>query len=489
MDLHYASAHELATLLTARELSAEELARATLERIEHLDRNLAAFLTVTADRALADARRADEMIARGQGGPLTGIPIALKDILSTEGLPTTCGSRILENYVPRYTGTVAARLAAVGTVLVGKTNMDEFAMGSSNENSGFGPVRNPWDLNRVPGGSSGGSAAAVAAGETTLAIGTDTGGSIRQPASFTGVVGLKPTYGRVSRYGLVAFASSLDQIGPLTRSVWDAAAVLEVIAGHDPLDSTSLDETVPAYTDLLERPVNGLRLGVPIEYFQEGMDAGVERQVRAAIDIFRGLGADIREVSLPHTPEALSTYYVISPAEAMANLARYDGVRYGIRAPADDIWSTFKETREVGLGAEVKRRILLGTYVLSAGYYDAYYLQAQKVRTLVRRDFDNAFAEVDALLAPTTPTTAFRLGERTSDPLQMYLSDVYTVPANMAGICGVSVPAGLTDGRPVGLQILGPPLAEEVILSLAHNFEQATDFSRLHPQLETEVAS
>lgn len=468
-------------LLDAREASSEELTRAKLQRIEAYDGDLHAFLLVTADLALDRARSADRCIARGGAGPLTGIPMALKDILSTSGVRTTCGSKILGEYVPRYSAAVVERLFAAGCILLGKTNMDEFAMGSSTENSAFGPTRNPWDLARVPGGSSGGSAAAVAAGMATYALGTDTGGSIRQPASFTGTVGLKPTYGRVSRFGLVAFASSLDQIGPLTQTVEDAAAVLGVIAGHDARDSTSVNIPVPEYVSALNGDVRGLKVGIPREYFSEGMQATVRTSIDAAISRFADLGAEIVDVSLPNTGYALSTYYIISPAEAMANLARYDGVRYGLSCEGSDVFDMFARTRESGFGREVKRRILLGTYALSAGYYDAYYLKAQKVRTLVRRDFEDAFRRVDALLTPTSPTTAFRVGERVDDPLQMYLSDVYTVPINIAGICALSLPCGLADGLPVGMQIIGPPFGEETILRLGDAFQRASGFHHTHP--------
>lgn len=484
MDLTYLTIAQATSLLARRQVSSLELTRAALERIEKLDGRIGAFLRLTPDVALLQAQQADERLARGRAGPLTGVPMALKDIMSTRGIPTTCGSKILEHYVPQYTATVVERLMDAGAVLLGKTNMDEFAMGSSNENSAFWPVRNPWDPDCVPGGSSGGSAAAVAAGEAVYALGTDTGGSIRQPAALTGTVGIKPTYGRVSRYGLVAFASSLDQIGPLTRTVEDAALVLGAIAGHDPLDSTSIAAPVPDYAAALTGQMKGMRLGVPREYLAQGMDADIEKAIRDALDVYRSLGAEIREVSLPHTEYALSTYYVISPAEAMANLARYDGVRYGLSERGEDIWEMYARTRECGFGREVKRRILLGAYVLSAGYYDAYYLQAQKVRTLVRRDFEVAFAEVDALIGPTTPSVAFRLGEKTDDPLQMYLSDVYTVPINMAGICGISIPAGFSGGLPIGMQILGKPLAEATILNVAYAFEQATPYHLERPPLE-----
>jgi aspartyl-tRNA(Asn)/glutamyl-tRNA(Gln) amidotransferase subunit A len=488
MDPAYLTISEVSDLLARHETSSLEITRALLERIHALNDDIGAFLSITGDVALLQAREADDRLASGDAGALTGVPMALKDILSTRGLTTTCGSRILENYVPQYSATVVERLSAAGAVLLGKTNMDEFAMGSSNENSGFRPVRNPWNPSRVPGGSSGGSAAAVASGQTVFALGSDTGGSIRQPAALTGTVGLKPTYGRVSRYGLVAFASSLDQVGPITRSVRDAAIVLREIAGHDPRDSTSLDAQVPDYTSELSGDVRGLRLGVPREYFGEGMELGVEAAIRAAIDVFRHLGAEIVDVSLPHTEYGLSTYYIIQPAEAMANLARYDGVRYGLSVAGEDIWELFARTREQGLGPEVKRRVLLGTYALSSGYYDAYYLKAQRVRTLVRRDFDEAFTQVDALLGPTSPSVAFPIGSKTSDPLQMYLVDVYTVPINIAGVCAVSIPGGFSGGLPVGLQIIGRPLGEATILRVADAFERATPFHQQHPKIEARVA-
>jgi aspartyl-tRNA(Asn)/glutamyl-tRNA(Gln) amidotransferase subunit A len=483
IDTAYLTIGEAATLLASREISAVELTQQALRRIEDLDPRIHAFLTTTPDVALMQAREADRRIALHEAGPLTGIPMALKDILSTRGIRTSCGSKMLESYVPQYDAAVVERLRVAGCVLLGKTNMDEFAMGSSNENSAFGPVRNPWRLDRVPGGSSGGSAAAVAAGEAMFALGTDTGGSIRQPAALTGTVGLKPTYGRVSRFGLIAFGSSLDQVGPLTRTVADAAVVLQAIAGHDPRDSTSLKLPVPDYGFALTGGVRGLRLGVPKEYFGEGMQPEVAATIRSAISVYENLGAEIEEVSLPHTDYALSTYYIISPAEAMANLARYDGVRYGLSVPGEDMWEMFGRTRDAGFGKEVKRRILLGTYALSAGFHDAYYLKAQKVRTLVRRDFEAVFSRVDALLAPTTPSVAFPIGEKTDDPLEMYLSDVYTVPINIAGICAISVPAGLVQGLPVGLQVIGKPLGEETILRVARAFEAATVHGTAHPDV------
>jgi aspartyl-tRNA(Asn)/glutamyl-tRNA(Gln) amidotransferase subunit A len=484
VELTYLSIGEASQLLRRRELSSVELTRAALDRIEEVDDKLHAFLLRTRELALEQALKADEQLERGNAGLLTGVPMALKDIMSTRGIRTTCGSRILENYVPQYTATAVERLFEAGAVLLGKTNMDEFAMGSSNENSAFGPVRNPWDLSRVPGGSSGGSATAVAAGEAVYALGTDTGGSIRQPAALTGTVGVKPTYGRVSRYGLVAFGSSLDQIGPLTRSVRDAAIVLDAIAGHDPRDATSLNTPVPNYLEALENDVRGMKLGVPSEYLEKGLNPAVEACFRDALEIYESLGASIEEVSLPHSDYALSTYYVIAPSEAMANLARYDGVRHGLSIPGEDIWEMFDNTRGAGFGPEVKRRILLGTYALSAGYYDAYYVKAQRVRTLVRRDFELAFENVDAILAPTTPSPAFRIGEKVSDPLEMYLNDVFTVPANIAGICGISLPGGFVEGLPIGLQVLGKPLGESTIFRVAHAFEEATDFRSQHPAIE-----
>lgn len=484
MNLDILTIERAAGALGTGELSSVELTESLLRRIERLNPRLNAFLTVTGDLALLQARKADDRRAHGDAGMLTGVPVALKDVLSTQGIPTTCGSRILEDYVPQYTATAVRRLFDAGCVCLGKTNMDEFAMGSSNENSAFGPVRNPWDESRVPGGSSGGSAVAVAAGLAPFALGTDTGGSIRQPAALSGVVGLKPTYGRVSRYGLVAFASSLDQIGPLTRSVRDAAIVLEAIAGRDPLDSTSSDAQVDSYLAGLSGDIRGLRLGVPVEYFGHGLDPSVRTAAERALDLFRSRGASVEEVSLPRTDAALSTYYIIAPAEAMANLARFDGVRYGLSCPGEDIWQLFGKTREAGFGAEVKRRILLGTYALSAGYHDEYYVKAQKVRTLVREDFAAVFERVDALVTPTTPTVAFPIGAKADNPLEMYLSDVYTVPVNIAGLPGISVPAGFSGGLPIGLQIIGPALGERTVLRLADAFQASTDYHLQSPSLE-----
>jgi aspartyl-tRNA(Asn)/glutamyl-tRNA(Gln) amidotransferase subunit A len=458
---------------------------AYLARIAALDPKVRAYTAVTREAALAQAAEADARFRAGAPrGPLDGVPIALKDVLCTRGIATTCGSRILETYVPPYDATVYARLRAAGSVLLGKLNMDEFAMGSSTENSAFFTTRNPWDLGRVPGGSSGGSAAAVAADMAAATFGTDTGGSIRQPAAFCGNVGLKPTYGRVSRYGLVAFASSLDQVGPFTKTVADAALVLRVIAGADPMDSTAASVGVPDYRAALGGDVAGLRIGIPREYFIDGMDPEVERAVRAAVDVLRGLGAKTEEVSLPHTEYGLAAYYLIGPAEASSNLARYDGVKYGLRVTgARDLVEMESRTRAAGFGKEVKRRIMLGTYALSAGYYDAYYGQALRVRTLVARDFRRAFETVDAIVAPTTPGVAFKIGEK-EDPLQMYLNDVFTIPVSLAGLPGVSIPGGFTlAGLPIGLQVIGKAYDEATVLRVAHAYERATDWHTRKPAL------
>jgi aspartyl-tRNA(Asn)/glutamyl-tRNA(Gln) amidotransferase subunit A len=484
VDLTRLTLLEARALLRAREISAVELTDAYLARIEALEPQLRAFVTVTADLARLQARAADVRLAAEEEAPLLGLPLALKDILCTAGVRTTCSSRILENFVPPYDAAVVERLRAAGAVVLGKTNLDEFAMGSSTENSAFFPTRNPWDLERVPGGSSGGSAAAVAAGEAPAALGTDTGGSIRQPAALCGIVGLKPTYGRVSRYGLVAFASSLDQIGPMARTAADCALLLGVIAGHDPRDATALPDPVPDYLAELEGDLRGLRVGVPREYFAAGLEPGVEAAVRAAIAQLAALGASVDEVSLPHTEYGVAAYYLIAPAEASANLARYDGVKYGYSVAAPTLLDSYFRTRAEGFGPEVKRRIMLGTYALSAGYYDAYYLKAQKVRTLIKGDFDRAFERFDVLATPTSPTVAFRLGERVADPLAMYLSDVCTIPVNLAGLPGVSVPCGFVDGLPVGLQLIGPPLSEGRLLRVAHCYQQATDWHRRTPPLE-----
>jgi len=485
MTLASLTVHELGARFRRGETRPTEAAQAYLDRIEALDPQVRAFLTVTRDEALKDAAAADARFTTGTPlGPLDGIPIALKDVLCTRGIRTTCGSKILERFVPPYDATVVARLRGAGAVLLGKLNMDEFAMGSSTENSGYFATRNPWDLGRVPGGSSGGSAAAVSADMATAALGTDTGGSIRQPAAFCGTVGLKPTYGRVSRYGLIAFASSLDQIGPFAKDVEDAAHVLRVIAGHDPMDSTSVDASVPDYAAELGKGVSGLKLGIPAEYFIDGMDSEVEAAVRDAVKTLEKLGARAEPVSLPHTEYGLAAYYLIAPAECSSNLARYDGVKYGLRAPkARDIVDMYSKTRAQGFGREVKRRIMLGTYALSAGYYDAYYGKAQRVRTLVRRDFQQAFERVDLIVAPTTPNVAFKMGEK-EDPLQMYLNDVFTIPVNLAGLPGLSMPAGFTrSGLPIGLQLIGRPFDEPTVLRAAHAYERATEWHVRKPPL------
>jgi aspartyl-tRNA(Asn)/glutamyl-tRNA(Gln) amidotransferase subunit A len=480
------SAHELGERFRRREATPSEATEAYLARIEALDPQVKAYLTVTREQAQRQAAAADRRFASGTPrGPLDGVPIAVKDVLCTRGIRTTCGSKILEDFVPPYDATAVARLLEVGAVLLGKLNMDEFAMGSSTEHSAFFPTRNPWDLTRVPGGSSGGSAAAVAADLAAATLGTDTGGSIRQPAAFCGRVGVKPTYGRVSRSGLVAFASSLDQIGPLGKDVQDAALVLQVIAGHDPLDSTSVDLPVPDYRAELEKSIEGLKIGIPAEYFTEGLDPEVEAAVRAGIRVLQELGARTEPVSLPHTGYGLAAYYLIAPAEASSNLARYDGVKYGLRVPrARDVIDMYSKTRAAGFGAEVKRRIMLGTYALSAGYYDAYYGRAQRVRTLVRRDFEQAFERVDVIAAPTTPNAAFKFGEK-EDPLQMYLNDVFAVPVNLAGLPGVSVPAGFTmSGLPIGLQLIGRAFNEAALFRVAHAYERATTWHQRKPALE-----
>ncbi len=449
----------------------------TMDAIERAEPGLHAFVSTRREKAMDEARAADAAFAEGRPvGPLAGIPIAVKDNMHIRGEPTTCASRILKNYVPPYGSTAVDRLRAAGAIVVGKTNMDEFAMGSSTENSAFSPTRNPHDPERVPGGSSGGSSAAVAAGLVPAALGSDTGGSIRQPASFCGVVGLKPTYGRVSRYGLVAFGSSLDQIGPLSGSVADTARILQTIAGFDPMDSTSSDVPTPDWTQALDAPIREMKVGVPKEYFVDGMDAGVAERVRAGIDRLEGLGCRIEELSLPHTEYAVATYYLISTAEASSNLARYDGVRYGLRAGGDTLQAMYRRTRMAGFGPEVKRRILLGTYALSAGYYDAYYLRAQKVRTLILEDFRKAFESVDVLVTPTTPTPAFRIGENIDDPLAMYLNDIFTTTCNLAGLPGVSVPCGRIGGLPVGMQLIGNHFDESAVLRAAHHFEQDGGF-------------
>jgi aspartyl-tRNA(Asn)/glutamyl-tRNA(Gln) amidotransferase subunit A len=470
------SASEIAGRVRSRALSAEEVTRAHLDRIAAVEPKVDAFLHIFPDRALATAREVDKALAAGRSDlPLAGVPVAVKDVLDIDGIPTTCGSRMLEGYRPPFTATAVKRLEAAGAVPLGKTNMDEFAMGSSTENSAYKKTRNPWDPTRVPGGSSGGSAAAVAARMTPIALGTDTGGSIRQPAALCGVVGLKPTYGRVSRYGLVAFASSLDQIGPFSRTTEDAALVASALFGADPSDATSARRGAPDFAQDLACGAAGLRVGVPWTFLEKGVDAGVMDSFRSALAELERLGAHVVDVTLPHAHHAIATYYIVATAEASSNLARYDGVRYGLRTPGNhDLRHMYGESRDQGFGAEVKRRIILGTFVLSSGYYDAYYLQAQKVRTLIRRDFDAAFATCDAVATPTTPGTAFRLGEKTDDPLQMYLADIFTVPANLAGIPGLSIPCGFSGGLPVGLQLLGRPFDEASLLRLGHAFERAT---------------
>ena len=483
MSLHLATVAELARKLRARECSSEELTRACLERIERHNKPLNAFLTVTAESALADARAADKRLAAGIAGPLTGVPIAHKDIFCTDGVRTSCGSRMLDNFVAPYDATVVARLKEAGTVMVGKLNMDEFAMGSSNETSYYGPVANPWDRTKVPGGSSGGSAAAVAARLIPAATGTDTGGSIRQPAALTGLTGFKPTYGRVSRYGMIAFASSLDQAGVLTRSVEDAALLLEAFAGFDPADSTSVDEPVPKYSTLLEHPLKGVKIGLLKEFFDKGLEEATGACVRAALDVCKRLGAELKEVSLPNLPLSVPTYYVVAPAECSSNLSRFDGVRFGYRCKdPKDLMDLYKRSRGEGFGAEVKRRIMTGTYVLSAGYYDAYYLKAQKVRALINEDFRRAFREVDVLMGPTTPTPAFPIGAKVDDPITMYLNDIYTIGANLAGLPAMSIPCGLVEGLPVGLQIIGPHFAEAKILNAGHLYQRETDWHRRVPK-------
>ena len=478
MSLYQKTAHELHELLTTKKISAVELAEDVLNRVDEKESEIGAYLEITRDVAKKSAQNVDEKISRGEKIlPLEGIPCAIKDNICTKGIKTTCASKILANFIPPYDATVVTKLSAQNPVLIGKANLDEFAMGGSTENSGFHLTKNPFDVERVPGGSSGGSAAAVAAGEAIFSLGSDTGGSIRQPASFCGVVGLKPTYGRVSRYGLVAFASSLDQIGPITRDVTDCANVLNAIAGHDEMDSTSTAATVPDFTKSLVADVKGLKIGLPKEYFVKGIDAEVEKAVRDVAKIYESLGAEIFEISLPHTEFAISTYYLIAPAEAATNLERYDGVSYGERVDGVDVVEMMKNTRTKLFGEEVKRRIMIGNYALSAGYYDAYYLKALKVRTLIQKDFTDAFKDVDVVLTPTTPNAAFKIGEMISDPLKMYLQDVCTVPVNLAGLPGISVPCGFTKNNlPVAFQLIGKALDEETILRAAFTYEQTQNF-------------
>jgi aspartyl-tRNA(Asn)/glutamyl-tRNA(Gln) amidotransferase subunit A len=475
---------ELMALLQKGEVSSRQITESVYRQIDSVEGKIKAYITLTREEAVKAADEADRVILAGEKKSLTGIPVAVKDNMCTKGILTTCASKILHNFIPPYESTVTARLKEHAFVLTGKTNLDEFAMGSSTENSGFHTTRNPWDTARIPGGSSGGSAAAVAADECAAALGSDTGGSIRQPASFCGVVGLKPTYGRVSRYGLVAFASSLDQIGPITKNVADAALLLNVLAGRDPRDSTSAPVEVPDFTSVIGKDIKGMRLGVPKEYFIKGIDPEVERSVKDAVAHFESLGAVPVEVTLPHTGYAVATYYLLATSEASSNLARYDGVKYGFRAGSGDLMDMYMETRAKGFGAEVKRRIMLGTYALSSGYYDAYYKKAQQVRTLIKNDFENAFREVDLVVTPTSPTAAFRRGEKTDDPLQMYLADIFTISVNLAGVPGISIPCGFTsDGLPIGLQLIGKHFDEKTLLQASYAYEQSTEWHKRKPAL------
>ncbi|MFH1362408.1 MAG: Asp-tRNA(Asn)/Glu-tRNA(Gln) amidotransferase subunit GatA [bacterium] len=479
------TAHELHSLLINKEISSQELTKSVISQIDKAEGKIQAYVTVTKEEALKQARAADERIKKNENvTPLTGIPIAVKDNMCTKGTLTTCSSKILSNYLPPYDATIVTKLKQAGAVILGKTNMDEFAMGSSCENSGIHPTHNPWNTKTVPGGSSGGSAAAVAADECILATGSDTGGSIRQPASFCGVVGLKPTYGRVSRYGLVAFASSLDQIGPLSKDVTDTAIMMNAITGHDPKDSTSVDQPVPDYKKALVNDVKGLKIGVIKELLGQGIDQEVKASVEAALKKLEELGAKIVEISMPSFEYAVSTYYLIAPAEASSNLARYDGVKFGQRSKdAKDLLSMYYQTRAEGFGQEVKRRIMIGTYALSAGYYDAYYLKALKVRTLIKQDFEKAFAKCDFLVSPTAPSVAFKIGEKTADPLAMYVSDIATIPVNLAGLPAISLPCGFSNSLPIGLQMIGQAFAEETILRAAFTFEQNTEWHKQKPVL------
>ena len=477
MELYKLTAQQIQKLLRSRQVSCLEVTKSVIARIEETEPNIHAYIATTFEQAMEQAIRVDEKILRGEElPPLAGIPVAIKDNICTKSIPTTCASKIINGFNPAYDATVIERLKKANMVIIGKTNMDEFAMGSSTENSAFGPTHNPWDLQRAPGGSSGGSAAVVASCEATLAIGSDTGGSIRQPASFCGVVGMKPTYGLISRYGLIAFASSLDQIGPLSKDVRDCALLLNVLAGYDPKDSTSINIDLPDYTKFLTTDIAGMKIGIPKEYFCEGLDPGVEKRIQESIAVFSGLGAECVDISLPHTKYAIAVYYILATSEASSNLARYDGVQYGYRAEeAENLLDMYRLTRSNGFGAEVKRRIMLGTYALSSGYYDAYYLQAQRVRTLIKNDFEEGFKKCDIILTPTSPTVAFKLGEKIDDPLKMYISDIFTISANLAGIPGISVPCGLSDGLPVGLQLLGPVFGEGKILQAAYSYEVGTD--------------
>ncbi len=485
MSLFALTLHEASEKLRRREISSVELTEAVLQRIAATDDRVRAYLTLARDSAMEQAKQADARLASGQpSSPLLGVPLAVKDNFLTQGLRTTCASKILGDFMPPYDATAVAKLRAAGAVIVGKTNLDEFAMGSSAENSAFFPTCNPWNLQRIPGGSSGGSAAAVAADQCIAALGTDTGGSIRQPAACCGVVGLKPTYGRVSRYGIIAFASSMDQVGPMTKDTRDSALLLQALAGHDPADSTSSNHAVADYSAALTGEVKNLRIGVPKEYFVGGMQPEVEKSVREAIRQFEQAGAKIEEISLPHTEYAVAVYYIVATAEASSNLARYDGMRFGHRADAKDLTETYMISRDEGFGSEVKRRIMLGTYVLSAGYYDAYYLKAQRVRRLIKEDFDNAFKRCDVIVTPTAPTTAFKIGEKTSDPLQMYLSDIYTISINLAGLPALSLPCGLDNNNlPIGLQIIGKHFDEATVLRVADSYEQETNWHNQKPKL------
>ncbi len=487
MELYELKAHELVDKLKKREISSGELTKSVFLRIEEVEDKIHSFVTLDKEQALKNAEAIDKKIKKGNSvGALAGIPVAIKDNICIKGVRTTCSSKILENFIAPYNATVIEKLRASDAVFIGKTNMDEFAMGSSCETSFFGETRNPWDLDTIPGGSSGGSAAAVASDETILALGSDTGGSIRQPASCCGVVGLKPTYGAVSRFGLVAFASSLDQIGPLTKDVKDAALLMNVIAGHDKKDSTSVDYKVPDFTDSLKDGLKGVKIGIPKECFIEGLDKEVESHVKGAMKVLEQMGATLVDISLPHTEYGIAVYYIIAPSEASANLARYDGVKYGYRSDkAKDLLESYKKTRSEGFGQEVKRRIMIGTYALSSGYYDAYYLKALKVRTLIKKDFDDAFKKADVILTPTAPTAAFKIGEKTEDPLQMYLSDIFTITANLAGIPGISLPCGFNKkGLPIGLQLLGKHFCEEDILRVAYNYEKNTDWHKKSPKVK-----